>query len=237
MAFIHQFYEWDWTAAEAAYRRAVELDPGYATAHQWYAEYLSAMGRVDEAINAIHRAGDIDPLSLIINAVEAHILYMGRRYDLAIDQALKTIDMDPNFPEVYEYLKRAYDQKGEYGNAIVARQKRRQILGRDATMTAALHAASSASTPREYWRSRLEQELAEAQTEGAQSWEFAELHAQAGDTARALDWLEKACREPDFMLIYVKVAPNLDPVRREPRFQKLLRQSCRTQMSNSSQRQ
>jgi hypothetical protein len=96
-------------------------------------------------------------------------------------------------------------------------------------MTAALHAASSASTPREYWRSRLEQELVEAQTEGAQPWEFAELHAQAGDTARALDWLEKACREPDFMLVYIKVAPNLDPLRREPRFQKLLHQTCRTQ--------
>jgi serine/threonine protein kinase/tetratricopeptide (TPR) repeat protein len=230
MAFIHQFYEWDWTAAEVAYRRALELDPAYATGHQWYAEYLSAMGRVDEAVKAIHRAADIDPLSLIINAVEAHILYMGRRYDLAVDQALKTIDMDPNFPEVYEYLKRAYDQKGDFGNAIAARQKRRQILGRDSTMTPALHAAASASTPREYWRNRLQQEIAEAKTEGAQSWEFAELHAQAGDTARALDWLEQACREPDFMIIYIRVAPNLDPLRGESRFQKLLQQSCRTEV-------
>ena len=227
MAFIHQFYEWDWIAAEAAYRRAIELNPAYATAHQWYAEYLSAMGRVDEALTAIHRAGDVDPLSLIINAVEANILYMGRRYDLAVDQALKTIDMDPNFPEVYEYLKRAYDQKGDYGNAIAARQKRRQILGRNADLTPALLAAASASSPREYWRNRLQQELVEAKTEGAQSWEFAELHAQAGDTARALDWLEQACREPDFMIVYIKVAPNLDPLRGEARFQKLVQQRCR----------
>jgi TolB-like protein/Tfp pilus assembly protein PilF len=228
MAYVHQFYEWNWAAAEAAYERAIELDPAYATAHQWYAEYLSAMGRVDEALEAIHRAAEIDPLSLIINSVEANILYLGRRYDRAIDQALKVIDMDRNFPEVYEYLKRAYDQKGDYASAIAARQKRRQILGLDAVMTPALQAATSAATAREYWESRLQQERVEAQLEGVRPWEFAELHAQAGEAARALDWLEQACREPDFMMMYINVAPNLDPLRREPRFQKLLQQSCRT---------
>jgi len=185
------------------------------------------MGRQEEALAAIRRAAEFDPVSLIINSVEAHILYMGRHYDRAIDQCRKVIEMDPNFPEAYEYLKRSYDQTGDYAAAIEARQKRRQILGLDATPTPVLEAAAAAKTGREYWKRRIEQEIAESKSEGLQPFEYAELLAQSGEVKRALDWLEKACAESDFMMMYVRVAPNLDPLRNEPRFKALLQRSCR----------
>jgi serine/threonine-protein kinase len=227
LAYIKQFYEWDWAGAEAEYKRALELNPHYATGHQWYAEFLSAMGRHDEAIAEIRRAVDVDPLSLIVNAVEANILYMARRYDEAIAQSLEVIDMDPNFPEVYEYLKRSLDQKGRYSEAIEARQARRRILRRNIEETSALQEAAAATSRTVYWQNRLEQELEESQKEGLLSFEMAEILSQAGDTPAALQWLERACDENDFMTMYIRVAPNLDPLRAEPRFRALVARGCR----------
>jgi serine/threonine protein kinase/tetratricopeptide (TPR) repeat protein len=226
LAYIRQFYEWDWRGAEDHYTRAIALNPRYATAHQWYAEFLSAMGRPDDALAEIRRASAIDPLSLIVNAVEANILYMARRYDEAIAQCLKVIDMDPNFPEVYEYLKRSLDQKGSYREAIAARQMRRRILRRNISETAALRDASAARDRRTYWQHRREQELEEGKTEGLQPFEMAEILAQTGDAAGALDWLDQACSDNDFMIMYVRVAPNLDPLRADPRFEAILDKGC-----------
>jgi serine/threonine protein kinase/Tfp pilus assembly protein PilF len=227
LAYIKHFYEWDWPAAEREFLRALDLNPNYATAHQWYAEYLSSRGRPDEALAEIAKAKDLDPLSLIVQVVEAQILYMAGRYDAAIEAGLKAVEMDANFPEAYDSLKRSYDQKGLYADAIAARQKRRALLGLDATLTPALRTAADATTPRTYWKKRLEQELVEWRTEGQHPYEFAELFAQAGQEAHALDWLERACREHDFMLVYVTVAPNLAPLRPTPRYLEILRRGCR----------
>jgi TolB-like protein/Tfp pilus assembly protein PilF len=226
LAYIRQFYEWDFTAAEREYRRALERNPNYATGHQWYAEYLAAMGRHDEAMAEIRQALAVDPLSLIVNAVEANILYMAGEYDQAISKAHDITAMDPNFPEVYEYLKRSYDQKEQYREAITARQMRRRLLGRDARETPALAAAVVATSAQEYWQKRLEQELEESRSEGFYPYELAEIYAQAGDTARALDWLERACSGHDFMMQYVKVAPNLEPLRGETRYREIVRRGC-----------
>ncbi len=228
LAYIRQYYEWDWPGAEAEFRRALEIHPGYATAHQWYADLLSVMGRHREAIAEIRRATEADPLSLIVNSAEANILYMARQYDGALEVCRRVIELDPNFPQVYEYLKRSYDQKGQYGPSIQARQTRRRLLGLNADLTPALRDAASASSSRLYWRKRLEQELLEGQTEGLQPFEMAEILGQAGDNRQALDWLEKACREDDFMITTIAVAPNLDPLRSEPRFKAILTQRCRT---------
>ena len=226
LAYVRQFYEWDWSGAEEEFLRSIELNPHYATGLQWYAEYLSAMGRHGEALAAIGRAQEVDPLSLIVNAVEANILYMAGRYDEAIEKCRRVIEMDPNFPEVYEYLKRSYDQKGLYRQAIAARQTRRTILGLDTRATPALRAAASATSPRVYWQKRLEQEIEESKHEGVGAFEFLELSAQAGDTDGALDWLERACTNHDFMMMYVRVAPNLATLRAEPRYQDVVQRGC-----------
>jgi tetratricopeptide (TPR) repeat protein len=227
LGYIKHFYEWDSEAAEREFRRAIDLNPNYATAHQWYAEFLSSRGRADEAVAEITKAKDLDPLSLIVHTVDAQILHMAGRYDEAIEAALKVIEMDANFPEAYETLKRSYDQKGRYADAIAARQKRRALLGRDASLTPALRAAAAATTPELYWTKRLEQELVEWRTEGETPYEFTELYAQVGQEALALDWLERACREHDFMMLSLRVAPNLAPLRATPRYLEIVKRGCR----------
>jgi TolB-like protein/DNA-binding winged helix-turn-helix (wHTH) protein/Tfp pilus assembly protein PilF len=223
LAFIKAAYDWDWPGAEREYRRAIELNPNYETAHQWYAEYLSGMGRHEEALAEIRRAKEINPLSLIINAVEAWVLYHAREYEQSIAQSRKVVEMDPNFAEVYEYLKRCYDQKGMYREAIAARQTRRKLAGYDAEETASLREAAAATSASVYWQKRLEQELEEAKREPSTPFDMAEIFAQLGRRDEAFAWLEKAYEERSFLMMYLKVAPKLDPLRSDPRYADLLR--------------
>ena len=223
LAFIKASYDWDWPGAEREYRRAIELNPNYETAHQWYAEYLSGMGRHEEAIAEIRRARDINLISLIINAVEVWVLYHAREYDQAIAQGQRVVEMDPHFAEVYEYLKRCYDQKGMYREAIAARQMRRKLAGLDAEETAALREAAAATSARVYWRKRLEQELEESKQELSTAFDMAEIYAQLGEKDQAFAWLERSYEERYHMMMYLQVAPNLDPLRSDPRFADLLR--------------
>ena len=223
LAYTKAAYDWDWPGAESAYRRAIELNPNYETAHQWYAEYLSGMGRHEEALAEIRRAKEINPVSLIVNAVEAWVLYHARDCDQAITQSQKVLEMDPNFAEVYEYLKRCYDRKGMYKEAIAARQMRRRLAGYDATETPALREAAAATSAAVYWRKRLDQELEESKREPSVPFDMAEIYAQLGDKDRAFASLERAYAERSYMLMYLKVAPNLDPLRSDPRYADLLR--------------
>lgn len=223
LAFISAAYDWDWAGAEREYRRAIELNPNYETAHQWYAEYLSAMGRHREAIAEIRRAREANPVSLIVNAVEAWVLYFAREYDQAIAEGQKVVEMDPQFAEVYEYLKRCYDQKGMYREAIAARQTRRKLLGYDVKESAALREASATTSARVYWQKRLDQEVEESKREPSTAFDMAEIFAQLGQKDQAFSWLERAYEERSFFMMYLKVAPNLDPLRSDPRFADLLR--------------
>jgi TolB-like protein/DNA-binding winged helix-turn-helix (wHTH) protein/Tfp pilus assembly protein PilF len=223
LAFIKAAYDWDWPGAEGEYRRALELNPNDETAHQWYAEYLSGQGRHEEAIAEIRRAEEINPVSLIINAVEAWLLYHARQYDQAIAQAQKVVEMDPHFAEVYEYLKRCYDQKGMYKEAIAARQMRRRLAGLDAEETPALREAAAATSARVYWQKRLEQDVEESKREPSAPFDLAEIYAQLGEKDRAFVWLERAYEERSFLMMYLKVAPKLDPLRADPRYADLLR--------------
>jgi DNA-binding winged helix-turn-helix (wHTH) protein/TolB-like protein/Tfp pilus assembly protein PilF len=223
LAFIKAAYDWDWPGAEGEYRRAIELNPNDETAHQWYAEYLSGQGRHEEAIAEIRRAEEINPVSLIINAVEAWVLYHARQYDQAIAQAQKVVEMDPHFAEVYEYLKRCYDQKGMYKEAIAARQMRRRLEGLDAEETQALREAAAATSARVYWQKRLEQDAEESKREPSTPFDMAEIYAQLGEKDQAFAWLEKAYEERSFLMMYLKVAPKLDPLRADLRYADLLR--------------
>lgn len=223
LAYIKTGYDWDWRGAEEGFRRAIELNPNYETAHQWYAEYLSGMGRHQEAIAEIRRAREINPLSLIINAVEVSVLCIAREYDQGISQGQKALEMDPNFAEVYEYLKRCYDQKGMYKEAVAARQMRRKLAGHDDKLTPALREAAAATTARAYWQKRLAQDLVESKRELSVGFELAEIYAQLGEKDQAFAWLEKAFEERSFMMLYLKTVPTLDPLRSDPRYADLLR--------------
>ncbi len=111
-------YDWDWVNAEKEFQRAIELNSNYATAHHWYAEYLIAVNRPEEALAEIQRARELDPLSLIINTDTGKMLYFARRYDDAIKQLRETLKMDPNFPQAHIWLGSVYATTGLYDEAI-----------------------------------------------------------------------------------------------------------------------
>ena len=217
LAMIKASYEWDWRGAEQSFRRTIELNPNYATAHQWYAEYLAGMGRHQEALAEIRRAQALDPLSLIIRSVEAWVLYYGREYDQMLAQCQRVLEMDASFGEAYVYLGLAYEQKGMFRHALDAYQKYSTLTGYN-TPEATRIRASAIADSRDYWRKMVE--LAQPPTgsefDAAQAW------SQLRETDKALDLLEKVYANRDYYVLYLKVHPNLDPLRADPRFQNLL---------------
>ena len=225
LAYANMYYYWDWLAVEAGYRRAIELNQNYATAHQWYSEYLTGMGRFDEALAEIRRAREIDPLSPVINAGEVWILYFARRYDEAIGAGKKLQETNPDFAEINEYLKRCYDQKGMYREAIWARQMRRKLARVDPAEGPALKRAAAATDHQTYWRNRLAQEVEDAKSEPPYPFDMAEIYSQLGDKDNAFKWLENAFLQRTYLMMYLKVAPNLDPLRSDPRYIDLVRRT------------
>jgi tetratricopeptide (TPR) repeat protein len=218
LAMIKASYDWDWPGADEAFRRAIEKNPHYATARQWYAEFLAGMGRGEEALEQIHRAQELDPLSLIVQSVEAFILIQGRDYDRAIAQCRRVIDRDPNFGEVYAYLGIAYEQKGMFREAMDAYQRYSTLMGYNTPEAAAIR-TSPILNAKDYWRKMVE--LARPPTgsefDAAQAW------ARLGETDKALAMLKEARAKGSYSVMYLKVQPNLDPLRAEPRFQEFLR--------------
>lgn len=218
LAMIKAGYDWDWAGADQAFRQAIEKNPYYATAHQWYAEFLTGMGRHREAIDQIHQAQQLDPLSSIIQSIEALNLNYARDYDGAIAQCQRVIGRDPSFGEVYAYLGFAYEQKRMFREAMDAYQTYSTLMGSNSPAAAAIR-SSPVSDARDYWGKMIElSKLPSGSLLGA-----AQASAQLGETDRALSLLEQACARHSYGIRYLKVHPNLDPLRREPRFQDLLR--------------
>ncbi|MFN2412644.1 MAG: winged helix-turn-helix domain-containing tetratricopeptide repeat protein [Pyrinomonadaceae bacterium] len=223
LAYVNMFYFRDWQGAQNGYRRALALNPDYATARHWYSEYLTAVGRFDEAFVEIRRAKEIDPLSPSIDAQEVWILFYARRYDEAIARGRKIAEAYPDYAEIYDPLKRCYDQKRMYREAIAARQKRRELAGWDATETPALKEAAATSSSAVYWKKRLEQEIEEARSELAMPFEMALIHAQLGEKDLAFEWLVKAIENRIYPMMFLRVTPDIDPLRADPRFADALR--------------
>jgi len=223
LAVIKGEYEWDWLGAEREFKRAIEFNPNYATAHHWYSDYLGVMGRHEEAIAEIKRAQQLDPLSLIINAVAGYRFYWARRYDEAVEQLRKTLEMDPNFAVAHWLLGQTYEQTGEYQSAIAEYQKGRSASGGSVYLVAALgHAYAAAGKRREALK--ILGELKELSKHTYISpYSTGVIYIALGEKDQALEWLEKAYQERAAGIVILKVDPMLDPLRSDPRFQALLR--------------
>jgi TolB-like protein/DNA-binding winged helix-turn-helix (wHTH) protein/Tfp pilus assembly protein PilF len=220
LAFILDGFDWDLEAGGKEFRRAVELNPGYATAHHWYAWHLSLLGRFDEAIVEMRKAENLDPLSLIINADLAELLSLAHSYDESIRQSRKTIEMDPNFALAHNQLAQAYLQKHMYDEAVAELKKAVQLSGGSPTCTASLARAYVASGKRSE-AVRLLGDLKKRSNPGySNAAEIAMIYASLGDTDQAMNWLEKGFEErfnPGVLL-----RPGFDPLRSDPRFQNLV---------------
>ncbi len=222
LALVKVSYEWDWAGAEREFKRAIELNPGYADGRYFYAfVYLSEMGRHDEAIAEMKQALETDPLSLIINANLGQIYYHARRYDQAIEQGRKTLEIAPDFVVAHANLIDVYEQKGMYPEAIAALK----TLGEQGQQEAALlEAAYRAAGARGYWQKRLDLSLDRLKRgEYVKPTTIPRIYVGLGDKERAFEWLEKAYADRDSELVELRAEPGYDPLRADPRFRDLLR--------------
>jgi Flp pilus assembly protein TadD len=220
LAFVLDGFDWDFDAAGKEFRRAIELNPGYATAHHWYAWHLSLMGRFDEAIAEMKKAQNLDPLSLIINADLAELLVLGHRYDEAIMQSRKTIEMDPNFALAHNQLAQAYLQNHMYEEAVAELEKAVPLSGNSPTFVANLARAYVASGKRSE-AEKLLNDLKKRSNPGySNASEIAIIYVSFGDTDQAMNWLEKGYEERFNPGVLMR--PGFDPLRSDSRFQSLV---------------
>lgn len=222
LAGILKTYEWDWQASEREFQRSLDLNPHYTPGRRGYAAFLAATGRSTEGMREIRRAHELDPLSLWISMEIAWHLYMAREYDEAIEQAERTIELEPEFVPARHVLGLAYEQKGLYEQARTTIERAAAASGR--------HAATLAGLGRILALTGLENEAREILKRWSQ---FAEqsyvsafwpsiVYAALGDTEGALSYLEQACDQRDPYLVWLRTDPRLDNLRAEPRFDSLL---------------
>jgi tetratricopeptide (TPR) repeat protein len=218
LAFAMDLYDWDWASADREYQRAIALNPGYATAHHWYAWHLNVMGRNGEGIFELRKAESLDPLSLIISADLADALCIAHLYDESVQQSRKTLEMDPNFALAHYQLGQAFQQKHMHEEAIAELQRAIELSGSNAAFNSNLAYAYAASGRRDQ-ALKIAQELETRQ--GHADANIALIYVGLGDKDQAMIWLNKAYQgrfNPSILL-----RPAFDPLRADARFQDLLR--------------
>jgi TolB-like protein/Tfp pilus assembly protein PilF/tRNA A-37 threonylcarbamoyl transferase component Bud32 len=216
-------YDWDRSRAEKEFKRAIELNPGYATAHHWHALFLGRTGRLQEAIAEIKRAQELDPLSLIINTVTGMVFYWARQYDLAIQEYRKTLEMDPDFEIAHYLLGWVFGQKGLYDEAIAELRRAEGFSGGAAKHLARLAQVYAATGAETEARKILEQLNELSKQTYVPPCFFAIVCAGLGEKDQAFAWLDKACAERDSYLLDLKVDPIYDNLRSDPRFDEMVR--------------
>lgn len=224
LGIIQSLYDWEWRQAGEHYRRAIELNPGYATGRHWYAcDYLALLGRFDEALSEMEVAVRLDPLSPVMNESQAYILLLARRYDEALEQHVATLEFHPHFFKSYTAMGRVYLQKRMYAQAIEMLQKGRSLAGDVPNILGALGQAYALDGQPEKARALLAQLTEMAQHRFVPWTAVALIHAGLGEVERGLDWLERACDRRDSQVSALKVHPAYDALRPSPRFAALLK--------------
>jgi serine/threonine-protein kinase len=212
--------DFDWSTAEREFKRAIQLGPGYATAHHWYALYLDNVGRFAEAGAELERARQLDPTSRIINLALASQFSLRREYDRAIEQLLKTIELDPNWFLARAFLISSYLRAGRLAEAQAALPKATSARDPFLNVRVRVLAAAGDQAAARLLLSDLDRGLSPVQVPRVPQ---AISHLSVGDKEGALLLLEKGVDERDFSVLSLKVNPYLDPIRSDPRYQKLLK--------------
>jgi len=231
LAYAKQNFDWDFVGAEREFRHALELNPSYAIAHQWYATFLNDMGRHEEAIAEIERAIQLDPLSVNVNTAAVVIFYFARQFDRAEKQAKNALELDPNFYSAHSWLADVYQATNAYEAAFQEREKMAILTGNDAlrSRNVALRRAYSAGGPREMYREQVKQLQKVGASPllptvaGPAQFGLAIAYAHLGENDRAFEQLEQLYRDRGFEMLTLKNNPDLDPLRPDPRFQDLVR--------------
>ena len=221
LAFALDLYAWDWNNAEREFQRALELNPGYATAHHWYAYHLMVVGRDDEGISEMRKAENLDPLSLIISAGLADVLCIAHRFDEASRQIQKTLELDANFAIAHFELGELLVQKHRPDAAIAEFQRAIELNGHSGAFDANL-AYAYALSGRAVDAQRIAGELEQLnERNGSLEANIALIYVGLGDADGAISWLDKAYGDRFNPSIIVR--PEFDPLRSDPRFKDLMR--------------
>jgi TolB-like protein/Tfp pilus assembly protein PilF len=222
LGHVKMMHDWDWPGAETEFRRALGLNPNYATAHHWYAIYLRAMGQFEESLKEIRQAQRLDPLSLIINTVVGTHFYYARQYDKAIAQCRETLELDPNFHVAYGVIGETYTQKGMYKEAIAALQKAISLSPGPDVLARLGYAYAVAGQ-----RNQAKEVLNELQNLSRRRYiepaSRAIIYTGLAEREQAFAWLERAFEDRNELLVMLKVDPRLDTLRSDSRFTELLR--------------
>jgi tetratricopeptide (TPR) repeat protein len=223
LAYWKLNYGWDWKGAEEEFRRSLQLNPGYANAHHWYAHLLMSAGRTDEALAESKKALELDQLSPIMNAHLGWHYFFARQYEQALDQLSKTLELDPAYGLAFWYTGWAYEQTGKPEKAIEQMLRARELLKGNLIVEADLaHAYGIAGKQAEARRI-----LAELRSLSSQRYvnpyELALIHIGLGEEKQAFQALDQALRDRSDLMIYLRRDPRMDPIRPDPRFEELVR--------------
>lgn len=223
LALYKEQYEWDWEGAEREFQRAISANPNYATAHQWYGEFLAFMGRTEESIAEVEKAAELDPLSLSTNTARAFPYLAARLYDQAIEKLKPAMELEEDFPLALYYLGRSYDGKGLYKESVAEYKK--AIAGSGGSTffaSAMIYALEKGGQKAE--AEKVFAEISEIEIKQPISrYVLARSLAALDQKEKALDALEKAFQERDGLLIVLKIDQNFDQMRDELRFRALLK--------------
>ena len=220
--------EWDFAGAESGFKSAIEINPNYATAHQWYSELLARLGRHDEAYAEIKRAYELDPFSTAVNMNVALRYFETERFEEALTQFKKAIELSPDYPMAYWYLADIYFERGMYEESFAMSSKGNMLLKvetpeSEARKTSELREALNAEGVKGYWKKILEYEMEWYEKGISTPFYVAAVCAELGDKDKAFEWLEKAYADRGLDLTSLKTNRRFRSLRSDPRFHDLLR--------------
>jgi TolB-like protein/Tfp pilus assembly protein PilF len=223
LAAVMKAYEWDWQGAEKEFRRAIELNPNYSTAHQFYGELLECEGRFDEAVTELKRARELDPFAPRIHAILAWVLYLARRYEEGLAEIQKGLEVDPYHAALFVVRGWIYLQKGMYAEAMADYQQAERLLPGPHYPRLGLARSYAASGKKAEARKVLDELSALSKRQYVMPSLMAAAYAELGDKEKTFLWLDKAYEGRDAWLgLTVKSEPAFDPLRDRPRFQELV---------------
>jgi serine/threonine-protein kinase len=223
LAYSALVFDWDWPSAEREIKRAVELNPNHAWAHLINSYYLNSLSRFDESLVEVHRAQELDPLSILFSSNVAIPLWFSRQYDLAIEQLRETLELDESFPVTHFLLGSVYTEMGKYEDAIAELRKADHLVGGIPFYSSWLGRAYGLMGQRDEAIKVLAELEKLSQQMYVSAFHWANVYLGLGDSEQALVHLKKAFEEHAFWLFYIKADPSMDPLREDSRFQDLLR--------------
>ncbi|MCJ7457957.1 MAG: tetratricopeptide repeat protein, partial [candidate division Zixibacteria bacterium] len=224
LAFALECFDWNWAGAEREFRRAIELNPNYATAHQWFARLLLNLGRTSEAIEETNKALELDPLSLINNLAAGYVYLDAGREDKAVEQAEKILDMDPAFGFAHFFLADVNKRKGKYDEAVEGILKGLSFAGfLSQEEVTTLREAYVSSGWTGYLRKWLEITWPRVKQGQVLYYEIAAMYARLDETEKAIEYLEKAYEEHDYNLSGLRRNDDFEKLRSNPRFIQLIK--------------